>query len=152
MKLSEFLHPSDIAGDLAGATAEDVLAELCRPVALSSLVELPVLLGALLTREEQASTGIGDGVAIPHGKVPGLPTLHATFGRSRRGIKFRAPDSRRVHLFVALFIPETAPGIHLHALTRIGRVFGSSGFREALMEASDASEMYQLIEAEDARL
>ncbi len=150
MKISDFLHPADVVGDLAGASAPAVLAELCRRVASTGPIGAPVLLESLLARESHGSTGIGEGVAIPHGRVPGLPGLRASFGRSRAGIDFRAADSRPAHLFVALFAPASGPGIHLHALCRLSRVLKKPSLRDALMRARGAAEIYQLIETEDA--
>jgi PTS system nitrogen regulatory IIA component len=151
MKISEFLHPSDVLGELAGSTAQDVLAELCSPVAATSAVDPKTLLDSLLAREKLGSTGIGDGVAIPHSKVPGLPVLRASIGRSKAGVDFGAIDSKPAHLFVALFAPATGTGLHLHALSRISRILKNPSFRESLMAAPNAAEIYQLIMAEDAK-
>ncbi len=77
MRLIEFLRPSAVIEELPGTTAQDALAELCRPLAANGL-DSRRLLETLLARERLGSTGIGDGVAIPHGKVAGLPALTAT--------------------------------------------------------------------------
>lgn len=151
MKISEFLSPTDVVGELTGSNSLDVLAELCRPVAATNGLEPQLLVQSLLAREKLASTGIGDGVAIPHGRVPGLLALRACVGRSSVGIDFNSIDSRPSYLFVALFAPATGSGIYLHALSRICRIFKNQAFREALMQARDAAEIFQLIEAEDAR-
>lgn len=151
MRITEFLYPSDIIGDLAGTTARDILEELCRPVASTSPVSAEVLLESLLAREQQGSTGIGEGVAIPHSRVPGLPALRASFGRSRAGIDFQAVDSRPTHLFFALFAPAGGPGLHLHALSRLSRLLKDPSVREALMRACDAAGIYEIIRAEDAK-
>jgi PTS system nitrogen regulatory IIA component len=151
MKIVEFLHPNAVVGDLQGAAAPAVLAELCRPLAAARRLDAQRLVEVLLEREKLGSTGIGDGVAIPHGKVPGLPSLLASFGRSRGGVEFKAIDGKPTHLFLALFAPENSAGAHLKALARISRIFKSAAFREAVMKAADGAEMYRLIEAEDAK-
>jgi PTS system nitrogen regulatory IIA component len=151
MKLVEILKPSAIVGDLRGPTAQDVLTELSGPVALATGVEAGQLRQALLDREALGSTGVGDGVAIPHCKLAGLPALTASFGRSKPGIDFKAIDSKPAQLFIALFAPDNAPGVHLQALARISRLFRNAAFRDALLKASDAAEIYRLIEAEDAK-
>ena len=109
------------------------------------------LLDTLLEREKLGSTGIGEGVAIPHGKVPGLPGLMASFGRVPAGIDFRAIDGRPTQLFFTLFAPENSAGAHLKALARISRIFKNPGFRATILEARDGPEIYRLIETEDAK-
>jgi PTS system nitrogen regulatory IIA component len=151
MKIVEFLRPDAVIASLSGQTGQAVLAELCRPLSTIHKIDSQRLLETLLDRERLGSTGIGEGVAIPHGKVPGLPGLVASFGRSPAGIDFRAIDGRPTYLFFALFAPENSAGAHLKALARISRIFKSSGFREGLMNATTADEIYRLIGAEDAK-
>jgi PTS system nitrogen regulatory IIA component len=151
MKIVEFLRADAVIASLAGQTGQVVLSELCRPLASTQRADAQKLLETLLDREKLGSTGIGEGVAIPHGKVPGLPGLMASFGRSVAGIDFRAIDGRPTHLFFALFAPENSAGAHLKALARISRIFKNSAFREAIMRARTADEVYRLIEAEDAK-
>ena len=109
------------------------------------------LVDTLLDREKLGSTGIGEGVAIPHGKMPGLPGLVASFGRSTAGVDFRAIDGRPTHLFFTLFAPENSAGAHLKALARISRIFKNPSFRDAILKAASADEVYRLIEVEDAK-
>jgi PTS system nitrogen regulatory IIA component len=151
MKIVEFLRPDAVIANLSGQTGQSVLSELCRPLASSQRVDSQKLVETLLDREKLGSTGIGEGVAIPHGKVTGLPGLMASFGRSSGGIDFRAIDGRPTHLFFALFAPENSAGAHLKALARISRIFKNSAFREAIMRAPSAGEIYRLIETEDAK-
>ena len=151
MKIVEFLRPDAVIASLQGQAAPAVLAELCRPLAAAHRVDAQKLLDTLLEREKLGSTGIGEGVAIPHGKVAGLPTLMASFGRAAAGIEFRAIDGKPTHLFFTLFAPENSAGAHLKALARISRIFKNPAFREAILRAPDAAEIYRLIEAEDAK-
>ncbi len=151
MKIVEFLRPDCVIANLTGRTGQAVLGELCRPLAQSQKVDGQKLLETLLEREKLGSTGIGEGVAIPHGKVAGLPALLASFGRSPAGVDFRAIDGRPTNLFFALFAPENSAGAHLKALARISRIFKNPGFRDAILKAADAVEIYHLIEAEDAK-
>src|SRR5512139_2728285 len=131
MKIVEFLRADAVIANLSGQTGPAVLAELCRPLASAQRVDAQRLLETLLDREKLGSTGIGEGVAIPHGKVPGLPGLMASFGRSTQGIDFRAIDGRPTHLFFTLFAPENSA--------------------DAILKAPGADEVYRLIEAEDAK-
>ena len=126
-----------------------MLAELCRPVAQLHGLEAGRLVQVLLDREKLGSTGVGEGVAIPHGKLPGLPTLVATFGRSREGVDYRSADGKPARLFFALFAPENSAGAHLKALSRVSRIFRLPAFREAILAAPTAAEIHRLIVAED---
>jgi PTS system nitrogen regulatory IIA component len=149
VKIQDFLKPQAVLADLAGRSAAEVLAELCRPVAQAHGLDAARLVQVLLEREKLGSTGVGDGVAIPHGKLPGLPALVATFGRSGQGVEFRAADGKPARLFFALFAPENSAGAHLKALSRVSRIFRLPAFREAILAAPSAEEIYRLILAED---
>ena len=151
MKIVDFLRPEAVSASLAGRTSAEVLAELCRPVAATTGLEAGRLLQTLLDREKLGSTGVGEGVAIPHGKLPGLPGIVAAFGRAPEGIDFRAIDGRPARLFFALFAPESTAGAHLKALARVSRILRSPAFREAILAAPDAAAIFRLIEAEDGR-
>jgi nitrogen PTS system EIIA component len=151
MKIVEFLRADAVVANLSGQSVQVVLEELCRPLASPHRVDAQRLVATLLDREKLGSTGIGEGVAIPHGKVPGLPGLMASFGRSVQGIDFRAIDGRPTHLFFTLFAPENSAGAHLKALARISRIFKNATFRESILRAQSAEEIYRLIESEDAK-
>ena len=151
MRIVEFLRPEAIIATLGGTSAQAVLAELCRPLGATYKLDSQRLLDTLLDREKLGSTGIGEGVAIPHGKVAGLPALIAAFGRSPQGIDFGAIDGKPTHLFFTLVAPENSAGAHLKALARISRIFKNPSFREAIMKAEGAEEIFRLIETEDGR-
>ena len=136
-------------GERAGSRDEAV--RRCGEVLVEIGAVGPAYVEAMLEREQSISTYIGEGVAIPHGKVPGLPGLTASFGRAVQGIDFRAIDGRPTHLFFALFAPENSAGAHLKALARISRIFKNPAFRDAILKAAGAAEIYRLIEAEDAK-
>ncbi|MDH3801907.1 MAG: PTS sugar transporter subunit IIA, partial [Deltaproteobacteria bacterium] len=107
------------------------------------------LVEVLLERERLGSTGIGDGIAIPHGKVQDLDELVLSFGRSSQGIEFDSMDGRPTHLFFLLIAPENSAGIHLRALAKISRLLKSSHFRQRLLEAGTEEELFQVIQEED---
>lgn len=152
MKIAEFLSPKAVVADLGAREKQAVLGELCQALARAH-PELNAgrLLEVLRDRERLGSTGIGEGVAIPHGKLAGLPQLRASFGVSREGVDFEAIDGKPTHLFFALVAPENSAGIHLKALARISRLFKNGRFREAILEARTADDIYRLIAEEDAR-
>jgi nitrogen PTS system EIIA component len=149
VKIQDFLQPQAVLAELTGQTAAEVLAELCRPVAQAQGLDAARLLQVLVDREKLGSTCVGEGVAIPHGKLAGLPALVATFGRSRQGVDYRAADGKPARLFFALFAPENSAGAHLKALSRVSRIFRMPAFREAILAAPSAEEIYRLILAED---
>lgn len=151
MKLTDFLRIEAVLPDLAGRSAPEVLAELCRPVAAQHGLDAARLLQTLLDREKLGSTSVGEGVAIPHGRLAGLPALTATLGRAPAGVEFRAVDGKPVRLFLALFAPENAAGLYVKVLARVSRLFRSQAFREAILAAPDAPAILRLVEVEDAR-
>ena len=150
MKIAEFLREDLILPDLAQSEKPAVLAELCTALGRAAIPQAR-LADALVEREKLGSTGIGEGVAIPHGKLAGIPGLLATFGRSRKGVDFAAIDGKPTFLFFVLFAPENSAGIHLKALARISRLFKSAQFRKSIMEAGGAPEIFKLIADEDAK-
>ncbi len=156
MKITEFLHPESVIGAITAIDRHGVLAELS--VALAKQMkgthaeQIPEFLAeVLLEREKLSSTGIGEGIAIPHGKLMGLPKLIAAFGVSHQGVDFDAIDGKPTHLFFALLAPENSAGVHLKALARISRLLKNSSLRKAILAAPDAKAIYNLIATEDAK-
>jgi len=146
--IADFLRPEAVIADLAGRHKEAVLAELCR--GLSAEADLLHPLQALLEREKLGSTGIGNGVAIPHARVAGLQQIVMSFGYSKAGVDFEAIDGKPVHFFFAVLTPEaSAGGAHIKLLARISLLFSQPTFREAVLQAPDASAIYRVIIAAD---
>ena len=160
MKITDILVREASILDLEATSKDDLLAELAGKLArshgaagASSSVALDEekLLGVLRDREALQSTGIGEGVAIPHGKMSGLDRLVATFARSSAGVDFDSIDGQPTQLFFLLVVPEQSGGQHLKALARISRFFRDASFREKLLAASDLDEIFRAIEEEDAK-
>jgi PTS system nitrogen regulatory IIA component len=155
MKIVEFLRPELVLEDLQARDKSEALREICAFLVTRdpSLPGEARLFEVLEEREQLRSTGIGDNVAIPHGRFPGLPRLTAAFARSRRGIEFVGTDDSPgvFHHFIAVFAPENSAGLHLKALARITRLFKNPALRSAILAAPDAAEIYRLIAEEDAR-
>ena len=152
VKIAEFLKPESVISDLSAQSKGDVLKELSVSLGKSNPTIPPARLAAVLEeREKLGSTGIGEGVAIPHGKLAGLPSLSASFGVSRGGVDFDAIDGKRTHLFFALVAPENSAGLHLKALARISRLFKSSTFRDSILAAKTSADIYNLIAQEDLK-
>jgi nitrogen PTS system EIIA component len=152
MKITEILTADMVVPEVEGTTKPQVLRELARPLANKRRdLDLGTITGVLAERERLGSTAIGDGIAIPHGKMPGVTQIFGTFGRHRRGVNFESLDGRPTHLFFVLIAPEDSTSQHLKALARVSRLFKDGSFRERLMTAKDAEEIFQLIVEEDAR-
>jgi len=150
MNISELLKEEYILDDLKSKTKREVLVELSEVFLRESFdVDEDAIVEVLLDREKLGSTGIGDGIAIPHGKLQGLDSLILSFGRSREGVDFDALDGRPVHIFFLLMAPDNSAGQHLKALAKISRMLKDRAFREELMAVETVPEIYSLIQKKD---
>jgi PTS system nitrogen regulatory IIA component len=152
VKIMDILVRDAVVLNLASRQKADVLGEMARALSKAEPgLDADVLLGVLEEREALQSTGIGEGVAIPHGKLPGLSRLLASFARSREGVDFESIDGQPTHLFFLLVVPEHSGGQHLKALARISRFFRDAAFRSRLQDAESLDDVYRAIEEEDAK-
>ena len=152
MKILEILDKRFIVPNLAAREKKEVLRELVRGIAqVEKLGDEERMVEILLERETLGSTGIGDGVAIPHGKSKTVKKLLASFGRSVSGMDFQSMDGKLTHLFFLLVAPEDSAGIHLKALARISRLMKDASFRKRLMEAETRDEMYAIFAEGDEK-
>jgi PTS system nitrogen regulatory IIA component len=110
------------------------------------------LLEVIRAREDICSTAIGEGVAIPHGKFPGVDRVFAAFARSREGIDFDAQDGQLTHLFFLLVAPEDSTSEHLNALARVSRLIKDPLLREKLMQVTTPEEIMTVIRERDTSL
>jgi PTS system nitrogen regulatory IIA component len=110
------------------------------------------VLEALRARERSSPTGLGEGVAIPHTRVPGLAQLTAVFARAPEGIAFDSLDHKDVSLFFMLLVPENSQGEHLKALARITRLLKNAAFRQKLLTLDTAELLYNAFVEEDKKL
>ena len=150
--LTDDLQPAAIIPELSARTKEDVLAQLSRNVIdRHPYLDGQDLLQVLREREKLGSTGIGDGIAIPHGKSKSVNELVCAFARSREGVDFSSLDGRPVHLFFLLIAPENAAAIHLKALARISRILRDPAVRNDLMNAGDVRELFRIFQEQDNR-
>jgi PTS system nitrogen regulatory IIA component len=152
MKIEDILTEQLVLSDLVARSKTDVLVQLANAVAAQHAdIDTARLVGALEDRERLNTTALGDGVAIPHGKLRGIRRVIAAFARSRAGIDFQALDGKPTHLFFLLVAPEDSAGAHLKALARISRLLKDPAFRARLLEAPDAHTIWTIIRDEDAR-
>ncbi len=153
MKVMDILARDAVILDLGVQTKREVLAEMANALAkVEPQIEADRLLEVLLEREALQSTGIGEGVAIPHGKMVGLDRLVASFARSHEGVDFEAIDGQPTHHFFLLVVPEHSGGQYLKALARISRFFRDPIFRQRLSEVESLEDVIHAIDEEDARL
>jgi len=150
MKITEMLKREFVLEQLKAGNKRDALAELAGVFAQGRIkVDSEAMLHVLLERERLGSTGIGDGIAIPHGKLHGLEEMVVSFGRSREGIAFDAMDGKPVHLFFLLMAPENSAGQHLKALAKISRMLKDANFRKNLLEAKMHEDLFRIIVEKD---
>lgn len=150
MRIVDILPKESIVTELQGRTKREVLEELTDALLRHKPhLDRERLLEALFEREYLGSTGIGDGIAIPHGKLKDLDQLALSFGKSTRGVDFESMDGKPVHLFFLLVAPESCTGIHLRALAKIARLLKNGSVRKRLGAVSTPEEVYSVIQQED---
>ncbi|MBI4395251.1 MAG: PTS sugar transporter subunit IIA [Candidatus Omnitrophica bacterium] len=152
MKISEVLDKRAIKIGLSATTKEDVLKELVDVLAqVEDIGDPKGILKALIERENLGSTGIGQGIAIPHGKTDKTSRLVAVLGISKFGVDFDALDGEPVYIFVLLVAPKATAGPHLKALAQISRLLRDTYFCELLRKCKTPEEAYNLIKTEEEK-
>ena len=146
MKITEILTPEMVIPQMRGGSKAEVLSELAQCLCQAHPeVVFDRLLGVLNERERLGSTAIGDGIAIPHGKLPALKRLYGVFARLETPINFEAIDEQPVDLIFLLLAPEQAGADHLKALARISRLLREVQAIEKLRSSKDASALYAVL-------
>ena len=150
MRITDFLRPERVLSDMKARSKSEALAELAEclspelgGVGPAELVEI------LEERERLGSTGLEEGLAIPHGKLPHIDRVHACFARSKGGIDFAARDGKPSELFFLLVAPEESSMLHLKALARVSRLLKLDSFRREVAHATTAEEIYAAIRRGD---
>lgn len=152
MKVTEILSPEMVLPDLKGTSKDQVLRELAQGLAAKLPdINFEELASVLSERERLGSTAIGDGIAIPHGKMRGVTKIIGAFGRHRGGVDFDSLDGNPTHIFFVLVAPEDSASLHLKALARVSRLLKDDEFRKRLINSADAAEIYKLIREEDSK-
>lgn len=154
MKLAQLLTPELILPDLRADGHLEVIGELVDGLVAAGGLPEPLraeVLASLESREEQISTGIGNGVAIPHAFSEKLDRVTAIFGRSKQGVDFNALDEKKVHLIVLFIVPSRDYHLHLRTLAAIAKMFTNSEVRGQLLEAEDAGEMLAILDSRKSR-
>jgi len=152
MTLRKILSEDLIKIPLESTTKEEIIREMVDLLYKSHKVQdKQKLLKSIIEREQLMSTGVGDGVAIPHGKAEGVEELAAAFGITRGGIDFQSIDDKPVHIVFLLVGPINQPGPHLKALSRISRLMHKADFRQRLLVSCSPVEIMQNIVDEEKK-
>ena len=153
MRLTDILKANNIKIPLEAKTKTEAIGELVNLLAGSGDIKDPKkVLDAVLEREATRTTGIGNGLAIPHGKCSGTRDLVMAIGKAATPIDFQAIDGRPVTIIWMLASPPDKTGPHIHALARISRLMTIDKFRHSLMNAKSSQEAYDLIVAQENAL
>jgi nitrogen PTS system EIIA component len=143
MRLDDYLQKEFVIPDLTGETKVDVLAELVAPLqAKWPDFDLEKAHRVLMEREVLGTTGIGDGVAIPHGKMENLEQIVIVVGRSLKGVNFEALDFKPCHILFLVMAPEHVAGLHLRILAHISRLLSNETFRNEFMAAEGLENLW----------
>jgi PTS system nitrogen regulatory IIA component len=142
--IAELLPAANVIADLDAGSKSELFAALGRLFENGNGVKGDAVAGSLHAREKLGSTGLGQGIAIPHGRIKGLREARGAFARLKAPIAFDAPDGRPVSSVFVLLVPEHATEQHLQLLSELAQMFSDKRFREALAGASDAAAMYEL--------
>jgi nitrogen PTS system EIIA component len=145
MDLSDLIRPDSVLPSLKANSKKQVIQELAEKGAAVTGLEERQIFDTLVQREKLGSTGVGGGIAIPHGKIPGLDRIHGVFARLSRPIDFEALDDQPVDLLFLLLAPENAGADHLKALARIARILREPGVANRLRNAPDQTTLHAIL-------
>ena len=149
MKILDVLLKEAILSDLKANDKKGVLEELVTPVARIADINHDYLVKVLIERERLGSTGIGEGIGIPNGKVKNLDSLVLGFGLSKKGVDFDSMDGQPAHIFFLLLTPENSTGLHLKLLAQISKILKNDPFKQKLLRATNQDEIYSIIKEEE---
>ncbi|HVT87839.1 MAG TPA: PTS sugar transporter subunit IIA [Tepidisphaeraceae bacterium] len=153
MLLSEIIKPQNIKIPLGAKTKVEAITELVQLLSASgSVTDGKKVLEAVLERESTRTTGIGNGLAIPHGKTTGTNELVMAIGKPAQPIDFQSIDGRPVSIIWLLSSPPDKTGPHIHALARISKLMTMDRFRQALIAAKTAEECFEIIGKQETQL
>lgn len=149
MKISEILTIDSIIANLKSTNKNGILKELSLAVANATHAMPDDIAAVLMEREALGSTGIGGGIAIPHGKLDSVGSVTIGFGLSPQGVEYDSLDGRLVHIFFLLLTPENNTGGHLKVLAQISKLLKKDQFKKGLKAAQSKEEIYEIIMGQD---
>src|SRR6201997_5677940 len=145
MEIVDLISPEGVVPNLRATSKKQALQELARRAADLTGLQERAIFDVLLERERLGTTGVGNGIAIPHGKLPNLSRLHGLFARLEKPINFDSIDEQPVDLIFLLLAPESAGADHLKALARVSRLLRDKPTREKLRGTDSAEGLYALL-------
>jgi PTS system nitrogen regulatory IIA component len=145
MEINNLLGPEGVIADLKATSKKQALQDLARRAAEISGLHERTVFDVLMEREKLGTTGVGNGIAIPHGKLPNLDRLYGLFARLSQPIDFQAIDERPVDLIFVLLAPESAGADHLKALARVSRLLRDKATRDKLRGTDNAEALYAIL-------
>ena len=152
MKIDEILKRESVIADLVGKNKLEVIQEMTSCLKQNNIIkDDQALFTTLMEREKLGSTGIGENVAIPHGKSDELTQIITVFARSLGGVDFESLDQKPVHFVCMVIAPAHSTGQHLKALARISRLFKNQALREGILKAEDSNAIYSILLEEDSK-
>ena len=145
MEINDLLIPEGVVADLKATSKKQALQDLAKRAAEVSGLHERAIFDVLMERERLGTTGVGNGIAIPHGKLASLDRLHGLFARLEQQIDFHAIDERPVDLIFVLLAPENAGADHLKALARISRLLRNNGICDKLRGTDSAEALFAIL-------
>jgi nitrogen PTS system EIIA component len=150
MTIASLITPEAVVSGVAGTARKQVLQSLAAELARISRLDERTIFETLLQRERLGTTAVGQGIAIPHGRIAGLNRLVGLFAKLARPVDFEAMDGQPVDLVFVLLAPEDAGADHLQALARIARLFRGPAVAQKLRQTDDEAALYAILTAESA--
>jgi nitrogen PTS system EIIA component len=152
MRIDEILKKESVIADTVGKNKLDVIKEMTECLKQNNTIKNDqALYTTLMEREKLGSTGIGENVAIPHGKSDELTQIISVFARSLSGVDFESLDQKPVYFICMVIAPAHSTGQHLKALARISRLFKNQTLREGIIKAEDSNAIYSILLEEDSK-
>jgi nitrogen PTS system EIIA component len=149
MKILDFLSPERIIPKMKSRDKKGVIDELAEAIANTTSAENVEIAKVLLEREQLGSTGIGDGIAIPHGRLSSIDSIVMGFGSSEQGIEYDSIDNNPVNIFFLLLTPENSTGGHLRVLAQISKLLKNKQFKTNLTNAKSTQEVIEIVREAD---
>lgn len=149
MKISQFLNKDSIIADLKAKDKKGVIDELALTISNTTETSAKTIAEILMEREHLGSTGIGGGIAIPHGKLNLMESIIIGFGLSKKGVEYDSLDNKAVHIFFVLLTSENSTGGHLKVLAQISKLLKTDEFKKGLLSAQSVDDIYEIIMDKD---
>jgi PTS system nitrogen regulatory IIA component len=153
VKIAEILLEQCVVADMRGKTKREVITELVEALEKARLIkDVEAVVNIVMEREKLGSTGIGNGVAVPHGKLKNINNIICALGRSQNGVDFDAVDRGPVHIFFLVLAPEDSASLHLKVLSRITKILRDQSLRKRITKLSNTHDIYTSILEEDEKI